>query len=81
MRQLTLDGLLPQLAAPWLRQAQHAHATVCALSRRLDAGDTTVAEDLERALRWRTCCEHHALAHRAHPSQLPAGDPPDHSDA
>ena len=56
MRQLTLDGLLPQLAAPWLRQAQHAHATVCALSRRLNAGDTTVAEDLERARRWRTCC-------------------------
>lgn len=72
--QLTLAGLIPQLAAPWLRQAQRAHGVVCVLSRRLGAGDADVAADLERALRWRACCEHHALAHGADPAQLPAGE-------
>jgi hypothetical protein len=72
--QLTLEGLIPELAAPWLRQASRAHLVVGALRRRLDAGDADAAADLKRALGWRACCEHHALAHGADPGQLPAGE-------
>ena len=73
--QLTIVGLDQRLAAPWLRQARRAHALVCKLSRRLDAGDTDVACELRCALSWRSACEHHALAYGARPEELPAGEP------
>jgi hypothetical protein len=73
--QLTIVELDQRLAAPWLRQARRAHTVVCKLSRRLGGGETDLADDLRRALSWRSACEHHALAYGARPEELPAGEP------